>query len=370
MANDENGEKTEQPTGRRVSQARSEGMVARSAELSQVLSMSTAFLMLQYVGPAIWQKLIVLCRWGLTTEYGSKPFALGDLKYHFYGLLFYLAPEILLLMIITAIVGAGSTLVQTDFLWAPKLFKPKFSHLNPINGLKRLMSLQNAFQVLKSLLKLAIIGPIAYYSFFEVFPQLLTLMEIPVTQLLPFTGVTASLVFWRIIKLLFLLAILDWIWQKYRVTKDLKMSKVEIKEEKMSTEGDERTRFRIRAKAMQRVRQRMMQNVKTADVVVTNPTHYAVALSYAMEKGSAPKVVAKGQGYMALKIREIAKEHGIPVIERKTLARALYKMVEVGKEIPYELYAAVAEILAYVYRLKGKNPFRNKKPQGQNGVRQ
>lgn len=360
------GEKTEQPTGRRMGQARGEGMIARSVELSQVLAISTAFLMLERLAPRLWNKLIVVTTAGLTSPYGSTELTMGDMRYHLYGLILYLLPDILLLLFLTAVVGAGSTLLQTKFNFSTKFIKPNFSRLNPISGIRRLFSVQQAFQTMKAIAKLAIIGPIAYYGFIDVFPALLTLISHPVKELLPFTAVAMGKVFWPIMKLMFMLSILDYAWQWWRVSKQLKMSKVEVKDERKSTEGDERVRLKFRQIAMQRARQRMMKDVKNADVVVTNPTHYSVALKYTMEKGVAPKVIAKGKGHLALRIREIARESGIPVIERKPLARALFKMVEVGAEIPYELYSAVAELLAYVYRIKGKNPFRNRPSQNPN----
>ena len=156
---------------------------------------------------------------------------------------------------------------------------------------------------------------------------------------------------------LFVLGILDLIWQKYNTKRQQKMSKQEVKDEKKSVEGDEQTKRKIVQIGMRRARDRMLANVPLADVVVTNPTHFAVALSYTNETG-APRVIAKGKNHLAQRIKKIAKENGVPVVERKPLARALFKSVEVGHEIPYELFKAVAELLAYVYRLKGKIPAR------------
>jgi len=262
----------------------------------------------------------------------------------------------MLIMLIAAVFGAGSMAVQTNFLWSWKLVKPKAMHLNPMKGLKRIFSINNSVNTLKQIAKLCIIFPIAWVAFFDLFPQLRDLMELNIHEILPFTAMAASYVFWKIMIWLLILAILDLIWQKFRNKKQLKMSKHEVKEERKSVEGDEKTRRRIMAIGLQRARERMMKEVPSADVVVTNPTHFAVALKYTMEAGSSPKVVAKGRGYLAERIKRIAKENGVAVIERKTLAQSLYKMVEVGQEIPYELFKAVAELLAYVYRIKGKTP--------------
>jgi len=327
-----------------------------------VLSMMTSVLVLERISPIIWQKLQTVFRWGFTSPYGTQRWEINELKTRFLSLVLYLLPDILILMAIVAFVGSMTTLIQTDFLWTSKLLQPKLKFLNPMEGIKRIFSVQNYLNLLKQVLKLCIIAPIAYYGLMEVFPQFFQLMDLPLEQILPFTSKAAADIFWDIMKLLLVLALLDYAYQKYRVGKKLKMSRVEVEDEKKSTEGDEKTKLKIRAKAMQRVRQRMLNAVKSADVIVTNPTHYAVALNYSNIPGTAPIVVAKGADHLAAKIREIAKKSGVPIIERKLLARTLYANVEIGYEIPYELYAAVAELLAYVFKLKGKNPLK-KKPQ-------
>lgn len=356
MAEEQGGEKTEQPTPRRQNEARRDGMVGQSTELSQVLGIIAAFIAIQHVSPYLWNSLLIILRSALTSRYFTEPLTAQALHEQFIALLFLLVPQLLLILVIAAFFGAGTTAIQTKFLWSPKLFRPKFSQLNPVQGMKRIFSLNNAVNLLKSLAKLAIIAPIAYTSFFDLFPQLLALIDVPVTELLPITADMASTVFWKIIPLLFIVAVVDVIWQKTRTKKRLMMSKQEVKDERKATEGDETMRRRILAIGFQRLRQKMLQAVKTADVVVTNPTHYAVALKYDPELGGAPRVVAKGKNHLAARIREIAKANGVPVVERKPLARALYSAVEVGQEIPYELFKAVAELLAYVYRIKGRRP--------------
>lgn len=359
----DSGEKTEKPTSRRRGQAREQGMVAKSNDLIQVLTMTTAFLLLCRLAPAMWGKQIVLFRAALTSDLSTHDMSIDELRLHFVNVILFLIPEVGMMLLATAFVGSLATMIQTNFLFSKKLLKPRLNMINPMAGFKRILSVQNVFQIFKQLARLAIIAPIAYFGFMEVFPQFFALMSIPITDLIPFAGTVVSLIFWRIMKLLFVLALLDYAWQKYRTAKQLKMSKHEIKDETKATEGDEKTKLRIRARALQRVRQRMLQGVKKADVVVTNPTHYAVALSYSAVPGSAPVVVAKGKNHLAQRIKEIAREFNVPVIERKPLARALFADVEVGNEIPYELYAAVAELLAYVFRIKGRNPLAKKRAQ-------
>lgn len=362
MAENDTGEKTEKPTARRTGQARTEGQIVRSVELSQVLGLSAAFIGIQYLAPRLWSDMLVVTRGGLSGGISSGDFSIEGLRHNFYGLVLLILPDILMLLGIAALFGAGSTAIQTKFNWSTKLIKPKWPNISPLAGIKRIFSIHNFINILKSLAKLSIILPIAYFAFLESFPQIMQLMHTPLSFLFPFTGTAMSLVFWRIIRLLFILALFDYGWQYYSVNKKLKMTKVEVKDEHKSVEGDEATKMSIRSKGLARARERMMLAVKTADVVVTNPTHYAIALKYDLAVSKAPMVVAKGRNYMAERIKEVARQARVPVIERKPLARALFATVEIGQEIPYELYAAVADLLAYVYKITGKNPLK-KRPQ-------
>jgi flagellar biosynthetic protein FlhB len=368
MAEEGAGEKTEEPTAKKLEHSRGEGMVPKSVELSQLTSMVTAVYMLQIVAPSLWEKLQVVFRWGFTSPMGGTHWSIAELRFQFINLLYFLLPDLMILLGTVAFVGALTTLLQTNFLWSNKLLVPKFSKLNPVMGLQRLISAQNFVQVLKSIAKLAFIGPIAYFSMMGIFPEFFSLMDLPLRSLLPYTASAAGRIFENIAYFLLVLSIIDYAWQRYSVGKKLKMSKQEVEDERKSTEGDEKTKMKIRQKALQKARQRMMQAVKTADVVVTNPTHYAVALNYTDSPGGAPIVVAKGVDHLAARIREVARAHGVPVMERKLLARTLYANVEVGREIPYELYSAVAEVLAYVFKLKGKNPLKKRKPSEESRV--
>ena len=361
----DSGEKTEDPTARRRSQSRADGMVGRSVDLSNLLGLVAAYIGLQHISPMLWEDMQLVTRMSFTTQYFREPLTLVEAHNGFIGLLWIVLPEIILLMIISAFFGAGSTLLQTDFLWSWKLLKPRMKSIDPFAGISRIFSKNNAIQLAKSIAKLCIIGPIGYFAFIEFFPQLVGLMEAPLTDLIPFTAIATDHIFWQVVKFVTVVAILDLIWQKFKNKEDLKMSKHEVKDERKAVEGDEATKRRIRQLGMQRLRDQMFRSIPTADVVVTNPTHIAVALSYSGERGQAPRVVAKGKGYVAERIKRIAKQNGIPVLERKPLARALFKAVNIGQEIPYELYQTVAEILAYVYRIKGKQAFKSKPQTGQ-----
>jgi flagellar biosynthetic protein FlhB len=313
------------------------------------------------MSPYLWEDLKLITSAAFTTRYTfEEPITVGAIQTHYLSLVGLLLPDLMIIWVVTAFFGAGAMAAQTKFLFSTKLLKPKWSNINPVSGLKRLFSMRNMVNVIKAVAKLAIICPIAYFAFFDLFPEFLRLMDIPITDLLPFTAKACNYIFWKIIFLLLILAILDYLYNFWEWKQNIKMSKTEVKEESKATEGDMKTKNRIKAIGMQRLRQLMIQSVPEADVVVTNPTHIAVALKYDLKSGGAPKVVAKGKAHLAENIKKIAREHKIPVIERKPLARALYKAVEVGQEIPYEFYKAVAELLAYVYRIKGKNPLKGR----------
>ncbi|MCB0318343.1 MAG: EscU/YscU/HrcU family type III secretion system export apparatus switch protein, partial [Bdellovibrionales bacterium] len=221
---------------------------------------------------------------------------------------------------------------------------------------KKVFSVQGVVTTLKAVVKLILILPIGFLSLKTFAPEMVMLIHLTVEDVLSYTGKACSSIFWKILYILIALAVIDWFWTKYQWLKQNKMTKDEVKDERKMVEGDEKTRRRILSKGMERIAQRIRDSVPQADVVVTNPTHFAVAIKYDRETMTAPKVVAKGRGFLAKRIREIARTSGVPVLERKSLARALYKSTEVGSEIPYELFKAAAEVLAYVYRLK--NPYK------------
>ncbi len=356
MAEQDTADKTEEPTDKKRQEARTEGQVGQSGDLSNVFSITAAFLTFYIVGPQVWDGLLLLTRSAL--NFANTPSDVNDLRI-FLAIsnpIKKLAPLLLLVMLAAACCGAICTLSQTKFLFTMKPLKPKLSKLNPINGIKKIFGAQNWFNLGKSIIKIMVIGPIGYFTFLDFFPTLLGLMDVPIHQHLSIGSVAIVDSFVRIVGLLLIIGIIDFLWEKWRTYKKLKMSKQEVKDENKATMGDESVKRKIIAQGMQRIRQKMMQDVPKADVVVTNPTHIAVALSYTGEDGKAPVVLAKGRGFVAQRIREIAKQNNIPVLERKPLARALFASVEIGKEIPYELFKAVAEVLAYVYKIKGKRP--------------
>lgn len=351
----ENGQqRTEQPTGKRIQDARDKGQVCKSIEVSTALlflSMVIAFYL--YI-PAIARRL--------GTVVGSY---LGDLSMWdgsstdiisiFRHSVFELAILTLPLLGLFLIVGLASNIMQVGFIVSPEAVTPKLSKLNPLTGFKnRFMSVKSLEQLLKTLVIMLIIVLVSYRAIrreLPVYPPLLT-ADVSVIVLTIYHSATHLL--WNVLWIFVIIAIADYGFQKWQYTQDLMMTKQEIKEEFKQSEGNPIIKSRIRSIQMHMARKRMMRAVPKADVVITNPTHLAIALQYDRGKMIAPTVVAKGAGEVAEKIKQVARKAGVPIVENKPLAQALYKTVDIGDSIPEALYKAVAEILAYVYRLKAK----------------
>jgi flagellar biosynthetic protein FlhB len=261
-----------------------------------------------------------------------------------------MAPFVLGLFIVALIVGIG----QVGFLLSGEAVTPKFSRINPLSGVKNLIGMRGGVRLVMSLAKVGVIAAVAFFIIASDLPMILSMIEM---DLRPAMIGAWQLLFWLGVKLallLFVLAVLDYAYQRWQREQDMKMTKEQVKQEMKQMDGDPLVKQRRTRVARQLAMQRIGQAVPKADVIVTNPTHYAVALQYDSETMVAPKVIAKGADFMALRIRQLAMINEVPLVERKALARALYAGVEVGQEIPPQHFAAVAEILAYVYRLSGK----------------
>lgn len=335
-----------------MQQLRRDGQIFMSSEIVQVTTLIAGFLALN----SIWLFLLEDLRIVLYRSYrmigDGQPLTIEKLQEGFAGLVMLLAPEMFFLMLIIAMTASLAVMLQTKWNVKQKKVHFRWNFLNPINGVKRIVSVQGAMNTLKAILKLCLILPIAYYALRDFAPRMTQLVHMSVGEVMAFAGQSCMTIFWKVMYILIALAIFDYFWGRKQWLKNVMMTKEEVKEERKASEGDESTKRRIISKGLQRIAQRIMQSVPKADVVVTNPTHFAVALKYDRAKNSAPIVVAKGQGFLALRIREIAKQSGVPILERKQLARALYKSTEVGSEIPRDLFKAVAEVLAYVYKLR------------------
>lgn len=235
---------------------------------------------------------------------------------------------------------------------SPKALSIKFDKLNVVNGVKNLISAKSFFELIKSIVKLIITGGFLYYVLEDLISSATQLESFSINEILIFMLDAAFDLIWKIGLVYLLIAAADFAWEKYKFRKSMMMTKEEVKEEWKQTEGDPQVKSRIKKLMYEASKRRMMKDLPTADVVITNPTHYAVALKYDMNKDAAPSVIAKGVDELAQKIKEVAKKHDIPIQENKELARALYKMCDIGERIPSSLFKAVAEVLAYVYNLK------------------
>lgn len=348
-------EKTEKPTQKRREKAAEKGQVARSPELNSVFVLLVTFLAFKFYTP------YMIDEWAALTRDLYRLFANGsfDLDYRALQSMF-LTVVISVAKILTPVVGGAmvagvlASLVQVGFRFNLSLIKFNLENIDPIAGTRQLFSQTAIVELVKSLFKVFIVGYIAYSEYMKEFTRFTTLSDMNLRASSSFIGqVTLNMVF-KIILWLAILAIADFIFQRWRHEKQIKMSKQEVKDEYKQQEGDPQLKGRIKQKQRQMAMARMMQALPQADVVITNPTHFAVALRYDTKIMSAPMVIAKGQDMLALKIKEVAKEHNIVIIENKPLAQSLFHGAEIGDTIPPELFQAVAEVLAFVYKLKGK----------------
>ncbi|WP_408954536.1 flagellar biosynthesis protein FlhB [Natroniella sp. ANB-PHB2] len=343
-------EKTEDPTPKRRQEAREEGQVASSKELNSAFTLLFSFIILYFLMRHLIEEIIKFTYKSfssyLTMEMTANSFHNLLLEIAFLGLRL-IAP---ILLIVTA-VGIAITYLQIGFLFTPKVLIPKLNKLNPIEGAKKLFSKRTFMELIKSLLKVGIITYISYLTIRDVLSQYLLLISVGLNHALGLIGNTAFSLAMRVSAFMIVIGVIDLIYQKWEHEQQLKMTKHEVKEERKQMEGSPEVKSKRKQKQQEMAMSRMMQEVPEADVVITNPTHIAVAVKFELETMEVPILIAKGQGEIAQRIKEVATENEIEIVEEKPLARALYKLVEIGEEIPYELYQAVAEILAYVYQL-------------------
>lgn len=343
--------KTEKPTQRKLRKAREKGQVARSKEISSASVLLGGLLLLLFFGQTILESLQYLLKNLLVLQVPPE-ITVTYLSGIAHGVGARVALVIFPLLLATMVFSVAANVMQGGLAFSTESLGFHFEKLSPRKGLERIFSKNGLVELVKSLFMLLAIGLISYQVIKTHLPILPRLVLMDVDKLFHWTATVSYEVFIRVAVLLVILALGDYLFQKYRFTEQLKMSKQEIKEEFKEMEGDPITKGRIRRLQREMARKRMMADVPTADVVITNPTHYSVALSYNVETMDAPRVVAKGVGFLALKIREVAQEHDIPLVENRPLAQTLYKTVEIGESIPGSLYKAVAEILAYVYKAK------------------
>ncbi len=354
MAEESSGqEKTEEPTSRRLLEARKKGDVLKSMEVPSAAVLLFGLLALYMMKGFMYNHFLLVMRHYLgrldtisITPGNMMPLTIEAMT--FFAIL--VAP----LMAVILLTALGANYAQVGVLFSTEKLAPKYEKIDPIKGLQRLFSMQTLFNTFKSIAKLAIVGWVAYTVVKENIHNLLPLMDQSPLAIFIFY---AKVSFWMFLKtalIIAFLALLDWLFQRWQFMKKMKMTKQEVKEEAKNTEGDPHVKGRIRSIQMEMARKRMMADVPQADVIITNPTRLAIAIRYDSATMAAPQVVAKGAGVIAHRIKEIARENNIPLMEDKPLAQALYKTVEIGEEIPANLFQAVAEILAHVYSVKRK----------------
>jgi len=351
------GEKTEVPTAKKLNDARKEGQVAKSKEIITALMLLALFVVIKFYIGNLGQQMIecfsefydLFGKIIGNSEYGMRMVdATGVVSLGLTTVLNMIVPFIALAVVI-AILGNA---LQQKWMVTTKPLQPKLSKISPISGLKRMFNVKQLFEVGKSVAMIAVMCYVIYTTVKDKLGVLYTFYNISLYEALEIVGDIIVDLGIKISAVFLVIGFVDLIYQRHKFKEDMKMTKQEVKDEFKNTEGDPQVKGQIRRRMQQVSRRRMMEALPQADVVITNPTHFAVALKYEANKGQAPVVIAKGADYLAFDIKAKAKEYGIEIVENKPLARILYNNVEIGAQIPPELYQAVAEVLAFVYSLK------------------
>lgn len=348
------GEKTEKATPKRKRDERKKGNVFSSNDFTAALFILIMFLTLRIFSTSMYKNLAEGMMSFIDMSGKYSELSQETLNYVFRNaakIVFTVAGPAFIVGVIAPVIFTG---IQTRFIFSMEAVKPKFSRLNPLTGIKRLFSLRSTIELIKNLIKLAIISSIIYSQVKDRLTEIISFFDIDPRVAIVYLCSSIFSAVMTIAIIFMFLGILDFGYQWWEYEKNLRMTKQEIKEEYKQMEGDPEIKGKIKQKQREMSRARMMQEVPTADVVIRNPTHFAVAIKYDPEKNHAPAVVAKGMDLVALKIIEIAQENDVTLTENRPLARALYDSVEIGQEIPEEFYHEVAEILAFVYDLKQK----------------
>lgn len=350
------GEKTEQPTSRKRQQAREKGQVAKSQDFGSAWTLLAAVLVVTALGGFVADRMGSVMTRTLTGELGDEPLGAGSLGAEALWVGKQAGIAILPIALVMFIVALIGQLVQVGFLLSSEPIRPKLTKLDPIKGFGRVFGKKNVIKTGVSVLKLSVVIAVSWLVLSGRVGQLAQLPGLGMhAALAVIARVMLELALWLVLVLL-LVGVIDLIAQRWQHTEDLKMTKHEVKDERKTMDGDPHVRQRRQQMAMDIAMQRVQADVPRADVVVTNPTHYSVAIRYDGATMAAPRVVASGVDMMAFRIRHVAAAHGVPIVERPPLARALYFGVPVGGEVPAQHYEAVAEVLAYVYRLENREP--------------
>jgi flagellar biosynthetic protein FlhB len=348
-------EKTEAATPKRRQESRKKGQVARSQEIGSAFVILFGFLTLLVFGRGMFDYMVNYMKFVFSPDV-FVGFRLDEayVGHFFLSMFSYTARIVAPLFLVLVFVGVFFNILQVGLMFTTESMKPNLNKVNPLQGFKRIFSLRSLTELLKSIIKITAVGVVGFLHIRGEILQVVKLHDIPIIAGMVWLCHSIFILVMKVAVLLIILSLLDFIYQKWDHERSIKMSKQEVKDEHKQREGDPLVRSRIRQKQREIAMRRMMAEVPHADVVITNPVHVAVALNYVSDEMHAPKVVAKGAGVVAEKIKEIAKEHKIPIVEDKPLAQSLFKSCEVGDFIPPNLFKAVAEILAYVFNLGRK----------------
>ncbi|AOM83171.1 flagellar biosynthesis protein FlhB [Salisediminibacterium beveridgei] len=346
-------EKTEKATPKKRRESRNKGQVAKSTDVNTAFILMFVFLMFFFAGPLVIEQMTAIVRFSMT-EYLVMDVTPEAMQPLFTEYIFQAAVAVAPIMLASVIAGVFANYVQVGVLFAPEAIKFKLEKINPLKGFKRIFSIRALVEFLKSMMKIVLVGGVTGIVIWIYMDELLRIGlydvedgAVLIGTLIVFMGLAVGF-------LLVFLAILDYMYQKYDFEKNIRMSKQDVKDEYKKTEGDPLIKSKIKEKQRQMAMSRMMQEVPKADVVITNPTHYAIALKYDENAMEAPVIVAKGVDYVALKLINIAKNNEVLTVENRPLARSLYAEAEIGDQVPEDLFKAVAEVLAYVYRIQKK----------------
>lgn len=346
-------EKTEKPTPKKRKEAREKGQITQSRELTSALILLFAFISMRIFGKYILSNISeftnsMLSDLTISSQFYSK----NNIIIFFMNVIIITIKIVLPIVATVFLIALVTTYLQVGFLFTTKTLKMKLSRINPIEGFKRMFSTKSLVELFKSLVKVFLIGYIIYLYLLDKIQNIYKLFDMSIEEIVRNIGNLSFGIAIRAGSILLVLSIFDYWYQWWQQEKNLKMSKQEVKEENKQTEGDPMIKSKIKEKQRQIAARRMMQDVPKADVIITNPTHFAVAIKYD-DKYDAPYVIAKGQDLIAQKIKEIANDSSVTIVENKLLARSLFSQCEIGQVIPEELYQSVAEVLAYVYSLNG-----------------
>jgi flagellar biosynthesis protein FlhB len=354
VAENNGQERTEKATGKRRSEARKRGQVANSREIPATLILLAALGVFHFAGPQMFEQCAALVSRMFRNIHTIRMDTITAASALAAELLQTVIGMLLPFFVAFLVAGLVGNVAQVGFEIHGEALAPKFSKMNPITGIKRLFSLRGLVELAKSILKILFVGGIAYSVVSDYLKDFPALVRWDLGALWSFTAEVAFKIIFYVFLAMLVLSALDYIYQRWQHEESLKMTKQEVMDEHKQSEGDPKVKSRIRSLQRQAAYHRMIAEVPKADVVITNPTHLAIALRFKSDEMPAPRVVAKGADYIAERIRETAREHNVPIVENKPLAQTLFKMTELGDYIPVDLYRAVAEVLAYVYRLKGK----------------